>query len=114
MSISHETLVNAVQLVTIQGRLDQSLNPELEEYLNRLLADGHYHLIVDLTAVTYINSGGLRCLISAWRQIQPHNGRLMLCGLNERLQEVFNMIGFDKLFPIYPTRDETITAMQRG
>ena len=66
-----------------------------------VLDNGHYDLIVDLTHTTYINSGGLRCLVSAWRRAKAAQGSLSLCGLNERLQEIFTMVGFDKVFTIH-------------
>lgn len=92
-------------LVGVRGRLDQSLTPTLEQKLNSLLAEGHSHLIVDLTEVEYINSGGLRCLVSAWRAARLQEGNVSLCGLNDRLSEIFGMVGFDKVFQIYPTCD---------
>lgn len=102
MSVRQENLPQSnAWLVSVSGRLDQSLNPKLEETFNDLLANGRYHLIVDLSQTTYINSGGLRCLVSAWRQAKANNGSLVLCGLNDRLQEIFSMVGFDKLFEIY-------------
>ncbi len=87
-------------LIGVNGRLDQGLNPKLEDTLNELLDGGHHHLVVDLTQATYINSGGLRCLVSAWRRAKADGGTLTLCGLNERLQEIFSMVGFDKVFEI--------------
>ena len=105
MSIWQEQLSNGAWLVGVEGRLDQSQNPQLEENLTTLLDDGHHRLIVDLTAATYINSGGLRSLVSAWRKARQQEGDLVLCGLNPRLQEIFSMVGFDKVFQIYPTCD---------
>ena len=63
MSVWQEKLNASVWLIGVNGRLDQALNPKLEETLNELLDNGHYHLVVDLTHTTYINSGGLRCLV---------------------------------------------------
>jgi anti-anti-sigma factor len=102
MSVWQEKLPQSdAWLIGVNGRLDQSLNPKLEETLNDLLDNGHYDLIVDLTQTTYINSGGLRCLVSAWRRAKASQGSLSLCGLNERLQEIFTMVGFDKVFTIH-------------
>lgn len=112
MSIWQEELSNDTWLVSVQGRLDQSQNPQLEEKLTDLLDDGHQRLIVDLTEATYINSGGLRCLVSAWRKARRQEGDLVLCGLNPRLQEIFSMVGFDKVFQIYPTCDLAEQAIQ--
>ncbi|MCL4802927.1 MAG: STAS domain-containing protein [Anaerolineae bacterium] len=102
MSVWQENLPQSnTWLVSVDGRLDQSLNPKLEDTLNDLLGKERYHIIVDLTQTTYINSGGLRCLVSAWRQAKANGGTLVLCGLNTRLQEIFSMVGFDKLFEIH-------------
>ena len=102
MSVWQEKLPQSdTWLIGVNGRLDQSLNPKLEETLNDLLDNGHVNLVVDLTHTSYINSGGLRCLVSAWRRAKSEQGTLSLCGLNNRLQEIFTMVGFDKVFTIY-------------
>lgn len=102
MSVWQEKLPNSnTWLVGVSGRLDQTLIPRLEETLNELLDSGRNELMVDLTSTTYINSGGLRCLVSAWRRAKAGNGMLSLCGLNARLQEIFTMVGFDKVFTIH-------------
>lgn len=77
MSVWQEKLNASAWLIGVNGRLDQALNPKLEETLNELLDNGQYHLVVDLTHTTYINSGGLRCLVSAWRRAKANQG----CGL---------------------------------
>lgn len=103
-----------IWLVGAHGRLDQDLNPQLESTLVQLLTDGHYTLVVDLSDITYINSGGLRILVSAWRKARQQKGNLVLCGLNMRLQEIFAMVGFDKVFKIYPSRDDALQATEKA
>ncbi|GJM42812.1 MAG: anti-sigma factor antagonist [Ardenticatenaceae bacterium] len=104
MNVWHETVGEGIWLVGVNGRLDQTLNPELERQLMALLDDGKSKLIVDFTQVSYINSGGLRALVTGWRKAQQQAGDLVLCGLNGRIQEVFDMVGFDQLFKIFPDR----------
>lgn len=104
MTIRRERLKDDVWLVQVDGRLDQSQTTALETQLTTLLDDGRHFLIVDLSDTSYINSGGLRCLVSAWRKARQQEGNLVLSGLNSRLQEIFTMVGFDKVFQIYPTR----------
>lgn len=112
MSILQEKSNGGIQIIHVGGRLDQDQTPSLETVLDGLLDAGQRYLLVDLTETTYINSGGLRCLVSAWRRAREQEGDLALCGLNERLQEIFSMVGFDKLFQIYPTAVEAQKAMQ--
>jgi anti-sigma B factor antagonist len=106
MSIWDEPASEGSWLVVVSGRLDQSQNQLLEDELLRLLDEGHHRLIVDLSAVTYVNSGGLRCLVTVWRQAREHGGNIVLCGLSERIARVFTIVGFDKVFLIYPSRDD--------
>jgi len=101
MSIEQQQ-VGKLHLIRVNGRLDHNQTPQLEAHLTRLLDAGHHFLVTDLTQTDYINSGGLRCLVSAWRKARQREGDLVLCGLNNRLQEIFNMVGFDKVFQIYP------------
>lgn len=101
MSIEQQR-VGKLHLIRVNGRLDHSQTPQLEDRLTHLLNAGHHFLVTDLTQTDYINSGGLRCLVSAWRKARQQEGNLVLCGLNTRLQEIFGMVGFDKVFQIYP------------
>lgn len=67
MSVWQEKLPHSeTWLIGVSGRLDQSLNPKLEETLNDLLESGHFRLVVDLTHATYINSGGRRRARAVW------------------------------------------------
>ncbi len=106
MSVSCRKLDDNIWVVSAAGRLDQSLNPELERSLGELLDNGHRCFIVDLSEATYINSGGLRCLVTAWRRAREQGGDLVLYGLNNRLEEIFLLVGFDRVFQIYPSFDD--------
>ncbi len=106
MTISCQQIKGDIWVVSTQGRLDQSLNPQLEHDLTDLLDNGHSCLIVDLSQSNYINSGGLRCLVTAWRKAREQEGDLVLCGLNGRLEEIFSLIGFDRVFTIQPTYED--------
>ena len=101
MSIWQKELPDGTWLIGVQGRLDQSQNLQLEKNLTNLLDEGNSRFIVDLQETTYINSGGLRCLVSVWRKAHQREGNLVLCGLNPRLREIFSMVGFDKVFQIH-------------
>jgi anti-sigma B factor antagonist len=106
MNVRQEYLDNNIWLVSVSGRLDQNLNPQLDQTLTGLIEADHNDIIVDLSRTDYINSGGLRCLVSAWRKARQKEGNVWLCGLNSRLEEIFSIVGFDKLFQIYSTLDE--------
>lgn len=111
MNISQQQLTVGIWEVEVHGRLDQTQTPTLNTTLTELINAQQYRLLVNLTETNYINSGGLRCLVSAWRKARAHEGDVILYGLNERLCEIFTMIGFDKVFEIYQTQEEALSAM---
>jgi anti-anti-sigma factor len=113
MTIQHQQLPDDIWLVIPEGRLDQTQTPQLEVELTRLLdEDGRTRLIIDLSQVNYINSGGLRCLVGSWRKARQLEGNLVLCGLSNRLLEIFAMVGFDKVFQIVKDVKEAQAVMQ--
>lgn len=111
MSISYQQAVNGRWVVSVSGRLDQSQSMTLETTLNEILEHETPFVIIDLDETNYINSGGLRCLVSAWRRAKQLKGNLILCCLNSRLLEIFSMVGFDKVFQIFPTRAAAIETV---
>lgn len=104
MGITQQKLGHNAWLVSVSGRLDQTQTPDLELQLSSLLEQGHNRIVVDLSDVHYINSGGLRCLVTAWRKAKKEGGNVVLTGLRSRVHEVFSMVGFDKVFDVYPNR----------
>ena len=111
MTVWQETIDNNIWIVGVNGRLDQEQTRELETHLTTILNNNHHNIIVDLSETNYINSGGLRCLVTAWRIAKQKEGTLSLCGLDERLQEIFAMVGFDRVFSIYPDLKSAQKAM---
>lgn len=113
MNIWQKLLPGDVQMVGVRGRLDHNLTPELEATLNDLLAEGNERFIVDMSEVSYINSGGLRCLVTAWRKAKKKGGNVFLFGLQPRVEQVFSMVGFDKVFELYPTQGAAQAGWQQ-
>jgi len=90
------------------GRLDSNTSPVLERALTSQLQKGHFRLFVDMPDVEYIASSGLKVLVSAWRRAQDGGGNVVLSGLQPRIREIFEMVGFDMLFEIFPDLDTAL------
>jgi anti-anti-sigma factor len=112
MSIWREEVADATWLVGVSGRLDHRQTPELETELLELVGSGSRNIIIDLTEVTYVNSGGLRCLVTIWRRARQEDGTVILSGINPALMELFTTVGFHKVFDIYITSDDARQALE--
>ncbi len=100
-------------IIRPHGRLDAARSPALEQELRQHLAQGHNNLIVDMGATSYISSNGLRVLLAIHKAAQQNEGRLVLCSLSARLMEIFEMVGFDKVFEIYDERAAAEQSFQK-
>jgi anti-sigma B factor antagonist len=106
MSISEEPLDAKIHLIKVSDRLDHTQSDKLEDILQSLIANGKIRLIVDLSATSFINSSGLRCLVSGWRNARDLGGNLVLCGLDNRISNIVLTVGFDRIFKIHESVDE--------
>ena len=96
-----------VWVVAPAGRIDSVTSPTLEEALLRAIAGGERRVVVDFLAVEYISSAGLRVLLVAAKRLRDE-GRLVLCGMNEPVRQVFDLAGFLPLFALEPSRDRAL------
>jgi anti-sigma B factor antagonist len=98
------TEMNRVDLVEIVGRVDSSTAAKLGESLNERLNNGTINMVIDLSMVDYMSSGGLRELVAALKRVKKDGGDLRLCSPSERVREVLELAGLDSLFQIYDDR----------
>ncbi len=110
-TITSEEAANNVWVVTPSGRVDAALAPNLEAALEAQLGQGHAFLVVDFSTVSYVASSGLKALLSARRQIKQAGGELALAGLSPEVFSILEMTGLDRLFPVYASRSEAVTAL---
>lgn len=85
-------------IVALEGRLDTTTAPQLEEELKNSL-EGVTDLVIDLGKLEYISSAGLRVLLSAFKTMRS-KGKMKVTNANELVKEVFDVTGFSDFLPI--------------
>lgn len=71
-------------------------------------------LILDLSDVPYIDSAGLGCLVSAFVSRQKAGRKMILSGINPRVQKLFEITRVQDLFLIFSSPEEAIAALQNA
>ena len=92
------TLNGTALTVALEGRLDTTTAPRLEEVL-RGSVDGVSRLVFDLENLEYISSAGLRVLL-AMQKLMNRQGEMVLQNVNEAVMEVFEVTGFSDILRI--------------
>ena len=78
--------------IALEGRLDTTTSPDLEEVLSSSL-DGVTQLVLDFAKLDYLSSAGLRVLLSAQKRMNKQ-GSMKLLHVNDTVKEVFDITGF--------------------
>ena len=94
--------LQGVPVVTISGRLDTNSAPLFDAELAPSLLLVRAPILLDLTALTFISSAGLRSILSLIKHTAAHGGRLGLFSVPNHVLEVIEICGFSSLIDIYP------------
>ena len=81
---------DGVMNVTLEGRLDTTTAPALDDLLTKNLMCVNT-LVIDCKELVYVSSAGLRVLLTAHKKMK---GAMKLVGVQELVMEVFEITGF--------------------
>ncbi|MFQ5932440.1 MAG: STAS domain-containing protein [Nitrospiraceae bacterium] len=97
-----------VKVVRIEGKLDTQSSPDAQAQLTQLIDQGATKLVVNFEKLDYISSAGLRVLLATAKQLKGNSGELRICGLNELVQEVFDISGFTTILTVTKSESEAL------
>jgi anti-sigma B factor antagonist len=89
--------------ISLVGEVDVYTSPRLKEEIIDIVDAGCVNLIIDLEAVSFIDSSGLGVLVSGLRRMKEHGGTLRLVCTKDSILKIFRITGLDKVFPVFST-----------
>lgn len=100
--------IDDTTVAVITGRIDSTTSKELEAQFIPMIDSGTRKLLLDFTGVDFISSAGLRVMLVGVKRQKQANGVFALCCLKSSVREIFDISGFGKIIPIFPTREEAL------
>ena len=97
-------------VLALKGEIDLHVSPSVTASLNEMIDKKPERLVVDLSAVSYIDSAGLAALIQAMQKVEGYGGKFVLAGLQETVRSVFEISRLDQVFQIFPDADAALTG----
>ncbi|MFF3072254.1 STAS domain-containing protein [Kitasatospora sp. NPDC057904] len=94
--------VNGWTVVPLFGDLDDFAAPELRKLFDVLIDGGAPRLVMDLTAVGFVDSTGLNALLGAARRVRERHGALRLAGAVPQVRDVVELSGVEAVLPLFP------------
>lgn len=96
---------NGLEILTPIGRVDTSSAKIFEENVMESI-DRCNKIIIAFNKIDYISSAGLRIILMAGKKLKTKQGNIILCGMADKVKDVFRMSGFDKMLKIVSTMEE--------
>jgi len=99
----------ACSVVHIEGDIDLKTSPDLRAAILDLYEKrGQERVILDLSAVKYIDSSGVASLVEGLQEAKKRNARFILSALNDAPRHVLELTRLNKVFEITKTVDEAL------
>ncbi|HEX6702329.1 MAG TPA: STAS domain-containing protein [Gaiellaceae bacterium] len=106
--IKTEPLGDGRYVISLAGEVDLYTAPEFKQQLLDAIAQGATHVVVDFSDTTFIDSTTLGVLVGGVKRLRTNDGQLSLVCNDRNITKIFEITGLDRVFTIYPTRDEAL------
>ena len=94
--------VQGIAVVRVgEARLMYPLLSEFAEAVSSLIASGKRRMIIDLSAVGYVDSASIGCFMDLYRQATTAGGVLKLSGVQKRVETMLTMTGAQNFIEVH-------------
>jgi anti-sigma B factor antagonist len=109
--IKTEQVDGGAYVISLAGEVDLYTAPEFKQQLLDVISEGGKDVIVDFSDTTFIDSTTLGVLVGGVKRLRTNEGQLSLVCSDRNITKIFEITGLDRVFTIYPTRDEAISQV---
>jgi anti-sigma B factor antagonist len=103
-----------VAVLVAGGEIDYEASPQLRECLADHVNQGTRQLVLDLSAVTFIDSTAIGVLVGAAMRMHELGGGSLAVVCNEenrRVVRIFEIAGVESLIALHHSREEAYSAL---
>lgn len=100
----------SVSVMKVKGRVDSDTAPEFDEALTKLLQDNKKKIVLNLQAVEYMSSAGLRAMVKAYQTAKKSGGDVRLASVSSPVEVVLRTVGMMQMLQMYPTDQEAMAS----
>jgi anti-sigma B factor antagonist len=104
--------VGDVSLLYPKGFINAHTVRLFEAEIARALAGKRFKLVVNCRGLAYIASAGLGAIMGVIEEVRENGGDIRLSELSESVRNIFEILGFNHLYKIYPTEMEAISSFR--
>ena len=102
--------VGPISLVDVSGRLTFFEVGALRDSVSRLLKQGRKNIVLNLSALQYLDSSGIGELARIYVSVVKESGQLKVVGLSARVGEILKTTQLYQVFPEFPSEEAALES----
>jgi anti-anti-sigma factor len=95
----------SIKCINAKGRIDSLSSSDIQKVFDEFMLSGERTFLVDMAAVNYVSSAGLRVFISTQKALKKVGGEIILSGVTGPVFEILKMSGLVMLFRMVADKD---------
>ncbi|MEJ2196263.1 MAG: STAS domain-containing protein [Ignavibacteriaceae bacterium] len=103
-----------ISVINLEGYLDAHTAPILESNFTELIDASKFKIIVNFQELAYISSAGLGVFMAYIEKIRNNSGDIKLTNMNDKVYNIFDLLGFPLLYEIFETEDEAVNKFKEN
>jgi anti-sigma B factor antagonist len=105
--------IKGVTVVELEGNVMGGPDASaLNDFLHKLITEEKTHVVVDLKAVSFINSSGLGMLIGGLTTMRHSGGELKLARASKKVENLLEMTKLLKVFDLHKNVNNAIASFK--
>jgi anti-sigma B factor antagonist len=106
--------LEGVVLLYPRGFINAHTVRVFETEIQRALERRRYNIVVSCAGLKYIASAGLGALMGVIEEVRTNGGDIRIADLNETVRNIFEILGFNHLYRIFPSEVDAILSFRGG
>jgi anti-sigma B factor antagonist len=104
--------IGSVVVLDVSGRIGIDDEGRVKDKINSLVLQGHRHLLLNLAAVSHIDSTGLGELVSSHVTLTTHGGHIKLANLTARVHDLLTTCRLSTVFDVFDSEADAVRSFE--
>lgn len=101
---------NGVAVIQPAGRIDTHTALELKDMISQTIDAGHRWLVIDCSAMTFLDSTGLGALVTSLKRSQAQGGDLRLAQVPQNIRRIIELTSLQSYLPRYASVADALAS----
>ena len=106
--------ISTTGVIDIKGDITAHSEDVLMDAYNRASGENVKAIVLNFSALDYMNSGGIGLLVTLLVRAQRHHQHVLAYGLSDHYRQIFELTRLDEAVAIHNTETDTLNATSKN